>query len=155
MRKDLSAPKLPFVIGVLGVDGEKAGENAVAFRKGMAAPAETDEFKGSVVNVFTEKYWPVELDAVLAKSNAIKSEFAPRDKELKARQKAGGEWKQDQAKLEAEKRAKIEQGLTADELFLLDTGISNQGFHYYGSAKFFAQIGKAFAEALVELGKNQ
>ncbi|GAH10588.1 unnamed protein product, partial [marine sediment metagenome] len=26
-----------------------------------------------------------------------------------------------------------------------------QGFHYLGSAKFFGQIGKAFAEALVEL----
>ena len=155
VRKDLSAPKLPFVIGVLGVGGEKAGENAVAFRKGMAAPAEMDEFKGNVANVFTEKYWPAELDAVLAKSNAIKSEFAARDKELKARQKAGGEWKKDQAKLDAEKRAKIEQELTEDELFLLDNGISNQGFHYYGSAKFFAQIGKAFAEALVEMSKNQ
>lgn len=31
--------------------------------------------------------------------------------------------------------------------------ISNQGFHYHGSAKFFAQAGKAFAEALVDLKK--
>ena len=50
-------------------------------------------------------------------------------------------------------RAKVEKTLSEDELFLLDNGISNQGFHYWGSAKFFGQIGKAFAEALVDLKK--
>lgn len=154
VRKDLSAPKLPFVIGVLGVGGETAGDNTAAFRKAMAAPAGMDEFKGTVANVFTHKYWPTEIDAVLAKVNGVKSEFAARHNELKKRQKAGGEWKEDSAKLAAEERAKIEQALTKDELFLLDNGISNQGFHYYGSAKFFAQIGRAFAEALVDLKKN-
>ena len=29
-------------------------------------------------------------------------------------------------------------------------GCSNQGYHYLGSAKIMAQIGKAFAEAMVE-----
>ena len=155
VRKDLSAPKLPFVIGVLGTGGETAGENTDAFRKAMAAPAGMDEFKGTVANVFTHKYWPTDIDAVLAKVNAVKSEFAARRNELKKRQKAGGEWKEDSAKLAAEERAKIEQALTKDELFLLDNGISNQGFHYYGSAKFFGQIGKAFAEALVDLRNNE
>jgi hypothetical protein len=154
VRKDLSAPKLPFVIGVLGVDGENAGENAVAFRKSMAAPAEMVEFKGNVANVFTQKFWPVELDAVLNKSNAVKEEFAAKQKELKERQKAGGDWKKDQAKLDEEIRAKTEKTLSKDDLFLLDNGFSNQGFHYYGSAKFFGQVGKAFAEALVDLKKN-
>lgn len=148
VRKDLSAPELPFVIGVLGVAGETSGDNTEAFRNAMAAPAGTDEFKGNVVNVFTSKYWPTELDAVSAKSNAIKSEFAARQKEIKELQKSGGEWKKEQAKLDAEVRAKIEATLTKDEIFLLDNGISNQAFHYWGSAKFFGQIGKAFAEAM-------
>lgn len=53
VRKDLSAPKMPFVIGVLGVDGEKN----VNFRKAMAAPADMPEFKGNVVAVDTAPFW--------------------------------------------------------------------------------------------------
>ena len=54
VRKDLSAPKMPFVIGVLGVDGE--GKN-VNFRKAMAAPANMPEFKSNVVAVETAPFW--------------------------------------------------------------------------------------------------
>jgi hypothetical protein len=32
-------------------------------------------------------------------------------------------------------------------------GSSNGGYHYFGSAKIFAQMGKAFAEAIVNLQK--
>ena len=53
VRKDLSAPKMPFVIGVLGVDGEKN----VNFRKAMAAPADMPEFKGNVLAVDTAPFW--------------------------------------------------------------------------------------------------
>jgi alpha-galactosidase len=152
-RKDLSAPKLPFVVGVLGVGGDDAGENTDAFRKAMAAPAEMPEFKGTVANVFTQKYWPADLDAVLKKVDAAKGEFSARRNEINKRQKAGGEWKEDAAKLDAEEKAKIAKALTKEELFLLENGKSNQGFHYYGSAKCFAQIGKAFAEAMPGMKK--
>ena len=54
VRKDLSAPKMPFVIGVLGVDGEGKIE---VFRKAMAAPADMPEFKGNVVAVETAPFW--------------------------------------------------------------------------------------------------
>jgi len=54
VRKDLAAPKMPFVIGVLGVGGE--GDNEV-FRKAMAAPADMPEFKGNVVAVETAPFW--------------------------------------------------------------------------------------------------
>ncbi|MFO0001213.1 MAG: hypothetical protein ACK559_08785, partial [bacterium] len=33
------------------------------------------------------------------------------------------------------------------------TGASNGGYHYFGSAKIFAQMGKAFAEALLPFQK--
>lgn len=155
VRKDLNAPELPFVIGVLGVGGDTKGDGTEAFRKAMAAPAETEEFKGNVTNVFTHEYWPVELDAVMAKSNAIKSEFAAKGKELKAQEMSKEERKQAQAKLDEEIQTKIKATLTEDEWFLLENGISNGGFHYHGSAKFFAQIGKAFAEAALELQKGQ
>ena len=60
VRKDLSAPKMPFVIGVLGVDGESKNVN---FRKAMAAPAAMPEFKGNVVAVETAPFWD---DAIAA-----------------------------------------------------------------------------------------
>jgi alpha-galactosidase len=59
VRKDLSAPKMPFVIGVLGVDGEKN----VNFRKAMAAPATMPEFKGNVVAVDTAPFWDYAIAA--------------------------------------------------------------------------------------------
>ena len=60
VRKDLSAPKMPFVIGVLGVDGES---NNVNFRKAMAAPAAMPEFKGNVVAVETAPFWDHDIAA--------------------------------------------------------------------------------------------
>jgi Carbohydrate esterase, sialic acid-specific acetylesterase len=60
VRKDLSAPKMPFVIGVLGVGGEKDNE---VFRKAMAAPADMPEFKGNVVAVETAPFWDHAIDA--------------------------------------------------------------------------------------------
>ena len=63
VRKDLSAPKMPFVIGVLGVDGEKN----VNFRKSMAAPAAMPEFKGNVVAVDTAPFWDRDIEAAQPK----------------------------------------------------------------------------------------
>ena len=57
-------------------------------------------------------------------------------------------------KIHAEIRTKMKKVMTEDELFLLDNGMSNQEFHYHGSAKFFGQAGKAFAEAFVDLKKE-
>jgi hypothetical protein len=34
-------------------------------------------------------------------------------------------------------------------------GASNGGYHYFGSAKIFAQMGKAFAEAIVNMQKTR
>jgi alpha-galactosidase len=63
VRKDLSAPKMPFVIGVLGVDGEKN----VNFRQAMAAPAAMPEFKGNVVAVDTAPFWDRVIEAAQPK----------------------------------------------------------------------------------------
>ena len=60
VRKDLIAPKMPFVIGVLGVDGESKNVN---FRDAMAAPAHLPEFKGNVIAVETAAFWD---DAIAA-----------------------------------------------------------------------------------------
>jgi len=113
VRKDLDAPKLPFVIGVLGVNGPVETFTTPRykpiyqnFRDAMAAPASRPEFKGTVAAVLTEHFWDHELAAA-----RDKKERTPEEEEI----------------------AK---------------GASNQGFHYYGAAKFFGPAGKAFAEAL-------
>jgi hypothetical protein len=54
VRKDLAAPRMPFVIGVLGVGGESENE---VFRKAMAAPAALPEFQGNVIAVETAPFW--------------------------------------------------------------------------------------------------
>ena len=94
VRKDLSAPKLPFVIGVLGVDGDKN----VNFRKAMAAPADMPEFKGNVVAVDTAPFWDhdiaaaqpkqVEYDAIVSTAHTLKI-----DGTLDKERKWDGYWK--------------------------------------------------------------
>ncbi len=58
VRKDLNAPDMRFVIGVLGVGGL---EEQVVFRNAMAAPASMPEFKGNVVAVETAPFWDFEI----------------------------------------------------------------------------------------------
>ena len=151
VRKDLSAPKLPFVIGVMGVGGpvDKYGPNKQryksthdGFRKAMAAPAAMPPFKGNVTAVLTENYWDAELDELKARGGKIraKTQELRKDKTLTRKQR-------DEAI--AKFRAEL---YTPRELKIL-TGSSNAGYHYNGSAKIMAQIGKGFAEAVAKMSK--
>jgi hypothetical protein len=83
---------------------------------------------------------------VKAREAEVLRPFAARDKAV--RKLEGDERKAATAELQVEKRAAVEAALSEEELFILDHGISNRGFHYWGSAKFFARIGEAFARAL-------
>jgi len=40
-------------------------------KKSGKLTAGTEEFKGNVANVYTVKYWPVQLDAILTKSKPL------------------------------------------------------------------------------------
>ncbi len=65
VRKDLTAPKMPFVIGVAGFGGLKGPPSETQpFRQAMAAPAAMPEFKGKVVAVETAPFWAEELGAI-------------------------------------------------------------------------------------------
>jgi len=150
VRKDLNAPKLPFVIGVLGVGGptseygpdqQRYKATHDNFRAAMAAPAKLPEFQGNVATVLAEKYWDLELTAAKAKENEIKqrAKKLATDKEMKP-----AEEKAFQEKIRAE-------GLTERERMVLEKGISNLEFHYLGSAKILGGIGKGLAEAMAEL----
>jgi hypothetical protein len=84
VRKDLGAPKLPFVIGELGVGGEEeALKNApmAAMRKAQAAAAQVPEFKGGVACVATSKCWDKEADEFLRKNWVKRQWVSPEAKE--------------------------------------------------------------------------
>ncbi|MFO1486292.1 MAG: sialate O-acetylesterase [Verrucomicrobiaceae bacterium] len=150
VRKDLNAPKLPFVIGVIGVGGptseygpteQRYKSTHQNIRDAMAAPAKLPEFKGNVAAVLTENYWDRELKAARAKEETIKQQAKKLAKDGKMKP--------------AEERALTDkmrlEGLTERERLVLDKGVSNAEFHYLGSAKILGGIGKGLAEAMAEL----
>lgn len=67
VRKDLKAPKLPFVIGEMGVDGDKASANVKKFKAAQAKVMEVAEFKGNVALVKTDRFWDQDADALFRK----------------------------------------------------------------------------------------
>jgi len=145
VRKDLSAPQLPFVIGVMGVGGLQERPNQQTyFRQAMAAPAGLAEFKGKVVNVLTEKYWDARLDELVSRWEKVEDKSAAlnKDKNLTREQRA--------AALE-KYTAEV---YTPEELQVKEAGASNRGYHYLGSAKILTQIGKGFADAMLEVMKQ-
>jgi len=152
VRKDLNAPKMPFVIGVLGVDGMNANPTNMAFRKAMAAPASLPEFQGNVAAVETGPFWSDELDAIDKKRAKVKQmSYLLRVKDKNAANKDGSM----DAAQQKEYLKQFEADLISEkEAETWKRGASNAGYHYLGCAKTFALMGKAFAEAnLKMLGK--
>jgi hypothetical protein len=156
VRKDLNASQMPFVIGVLGVGGAKANPQTLEFRKAMAAPAALPEFRGNVVAVETSPFWSEELGAIADKHDQVRQMSYYLNSKHKDHANAEGNMT-DKEKREylAKYEAKI---ISPEEAALWKRGASNAGYHYLGSAKTFALMGRAFAEAnlsmLKELGRR-
>jgi len=157
VRKDLSSPTMPFVIGVMGVGGpvdqyrpdqQRYKDIHQNFRNAMAAPAALPEFQGNVAAVLTEKYWDMDVVELRAREEQLRPKKEEIDKQVKAREMSREEGKAALDKLYADT-------FTPRELVILKDSVSNFDFHYMGSAKIMAQIGKGFAEAMVELMKQQ
>ena len=148
VRKDLDAPKMPFVIGVLGVDGLKANQDILAFRRAMAAPALLPEFQGNVFAVETAPFWSDELAAIDKKRDQVRQMSHYLNSKHKDYANADGKMTepQKQAFLK-EYEAKL---ISPEEVALWKRGASNAGYHYLGCAKTFASMGKAFADALLQ-----
>jgi hypothetical protein len=153
VRKDVGAPKMPFVIGVLGVDGVKAGPDTIEFRKAMAAPAALPEFKGNVIAVETAPFWSEELGAIDSKRAKIKQMgYLLKVKDKNGPNKDGS---MDEAK-QKEYLTKFEAELISpEEAAKWKRGASNAGYHYLGCAKTFALMGRAFAEATLQMMNAQ
>ena len=148
VRKDIGAPKMPFVIGVLGVDGLKANADTKAFREAMAAPASLPEFAGNVVAVQTAPFWSEELAAIDEKHGKVSQMSHFLNSKHKDYANADGKMTEEQ-KREFLKKYEAET-ITPAEAAAWKRGASNGGYHYLGCAKTFALMGQAFAEALLK-----
>ena len=153
VRTVFNAPKMPFVIGVLGVGGAKAGQDVVNFRGAMAAPASLAEFKGNVVAVETAPFWSEELGAIDKKHEQVRQMRYFLDSKHKAHANADGKMTEEQKREHVKQfEAKL---ISPDEAALWKRGASNAGYHYLGCAKTFALMGRAFAEAMLTMMKEQ
>jgi alpha-galactosidase len=153
VRRDFGAPKMPFVIGVMGVGGATAGADTVEFRKAMAAPAALPEFKGNVAAVETAPFWSEELGAIDKKRERLRQMRSFLDSKHKDYANADGHMTEEQKR---EHMKKFEADLISPaEAALWQRGASNAGYHYLGCAKTFALMGKAFAEATLQMMQPQ
>jgi len=150
VRKDLGAPKLPFVIGVLGVGGKDPGsEDNLAFREAMAAPAALPEFKGNVAAVRTAPFWDEKLGAIQDKKDKVRQMgFELRNK---GKRSANADGKMNEEQIRQYLKDYEAKLITPEEAAMLKRGASNGGYHYLGCAKTFALMGEAFAEANLQL----
>ena len=155
VRKDLKAPGMPFVIGVMGVGGalesmeERQRPTQDNFRKAMAAPAAMPEFKSNVVAVPTAPYWDDDLAVIDKKRQDIRQKAYLLKKKIKNHENADGKMTPDDIK---KFLADYEKTLFSEEDYDLEIRAkSNAGYHYLGSVKTYSLIGKAFADALLNL----
>jgi hypothetical protein len=136
------------VIGVMGLNGFKPPQNEAYFHLAQAAPAALPEFKGNVAAVETAPFWDSDLNETRERVQAL--------------------WPKADAALAEEIKKhpnQIRDGEAFKDKFIADhlppeiakrmSGVSNFGFHYLGAGKITAPIGKAFAEAMVDLQKTR
>lgn len=138
---------MPFVIGVMGIDGFKGDSQPPMsnFRKAQVAPSLLPEFKGKVVTVPTAPFWDDHLAALHGRWDAFLGK-------MNAENKKHPEWTPE-ARQAARKQAMDEAFTPEDQKRL--KGISHWDCHYHGAAKIMAPIGKAFAEAMAELQETR
>ena len=149
VRKELTAPAMPFVIGVIGVGGDQANTETNHLRQAMAAPASMPEFKGNVAAVETAPFWASELDAIAGKREKVQQMRSALDNKHKDGANADGHMT-DVQKNEFMKKYEADL-ISPAEATMWKRGASNAGYHYLGCAKTFALMGKAFAQANLKM----
>ncbi|MFT5108336.1 MAG: hypothetical protein ACI8XO_003452 [Verrucomicrobiales bacterium] len=165
VRKDLSAPEMPFVIGVMGVGGIRDEPNY--FRQAMAVPAALPEFKGNVIAVETAPYWDEPLSVLADEMGAVKKAayYLKKGQPFHVRKNPIGDTLLNKY-LEGDDTAMSSEEIKAfmkeyrakrigpEKEAMWKRGASNAGYHYLGCAKTMALIGRAFAAATLDMEKG-
>jgi len=149
VRREFDAPEMPFVIGVMGVGGpiqpDAKNKSQQHFRDAMAAPAKAMK---NVVAVPTAPYWSQELAAIDASRGKVRQMSHLLRSKNKNHANADGSMDAAAQKAYVEKyKAEL---ISPEDEALWNRGASNAGYHYLGCGKTMAQIGEAFAKALIQ-----
>jgi alpha-galactosidase len=158
LRAEFKVPKLPVVVGEVGVDGEnvRSDSDMAGLRAAQAKIATRPELNGTLRYVRTAPHWYPELDELPRRLSVEERRVrlkvtAQVKEELKDRPEAS-----DPKKLEQLVNAALHKALNADEAYQKvkaehDRHISHWICHYQGSARVYALVGHDFAEAMKEL----
>lgn len=147
VRKELDAPNLPVVIGVMGVGGKNPNEKNAEFREAMAATADIPDLKGTVVPIQTSEFWDSSLAAIDDKRGKVRQmRYLLRTQNKNHANKDGNMTAQQQKDFVTQYESKL---ITAAERAQWERGASNAGYHYLGCAKTFAVMGESFANAIL------
>lgn len=158
VRKEFDVPKMPFIVGVLGVygtdpDSRKFDKNlpVTAFRKTQFAAVEQYDrkvparYRGNVIAVDSGPYYELGLSDIYWKQR-LTNDWKWRIKQ--------GEMTPEEARKECVRYGFGEDGLTPQEQKTWDRCASNAEYHYLGSGKTFIRFGQALAEAMLRIEKN-
>ncbi len=122
VRKDLNAPDMKVVVGVLGVNGPRnEGGKQGDCRDQMRSVNTVPEFKGNVRAIESA---PLLHPAIVAIQTAGWIDMG---------------------------RDFQKNPVTPEERAMVARATSDKGFHYYGEGRFFILLGKAFADTMLEL----
>lgn len=123
LRKEFKAPNMKAVVGVMGVNGVDVEKVNIKQKE----VREGQRFVNTVVEF---------------KGNVKAIESAPLLHPDVVQIKTAG-W--------VNKRDLKTQPVTPEETAMLARATSDKGFHYFGEGRFFILLGKAFADAMLEL----
>ena len=157
LRAEFNLPRLPVVVGELGVDGEARGNTEMlAFRAAQAKIASEPELQGTLGYVRTAPFWYAKLDELPRKleqeERRVRGVVAARLKQ----ERAGKPDAPDRKRMEELVNEAFDQARNQDEALLRvqrehDQVVSHWECHYYGSARVYCAIGRALAEAMLAL----
>jgi alpha-galactosidase len=144
LRKELNAPNMKVVVGVMGLGGPR---NEIGKQKevrdGHRFVNTVPEFKGNVKAIETAPLLhPKILELNCAGSppaNVVRTLPNP-----PGNNPCPGQWLYPERDLE-------KNPITPEEQAMLNRATSNFGFHYFGEGRFFILLGKAFADTMQEL----
>ena len=128
LRRDLHAPEMKVVVGVMGVNGLENEENPKQrdVRNGQRSINSLPSLKGNAQAIETAGFCHPQIVAIKTAG------WLNKKRDLKA------------------------MPLTEQEQEMLARATSDKGYHYYGEGRFFILIGKAFAETMLTLlGENK
>lgn len=157
LRAEFKVPRLPVVVGEVGVGGDQnVSPGMAAFRAAQAKIATQSELNGTLRYVRTAPDWYPELDelprklAVEERRVRLKATAQVKE-ELKGKPAAADPKETDLAVSKALGKALLEDAEYQKVKAAHDRVVSHWVCHYQGSTRVYCMVGYGFAEAMKEL----